>query len=188
MLAVGRVNLDRLHSDQTDDAAGLRVAGEYKKLELTGALSQTLDRDRIYTGSIRWKAQIAAKNLDSYNRMSLGGISGIRAYSSIDGVGDQGVQASFDLIHQIVPDVYGGVFYDVGMIKNNHSPLINATDKQAYVLQGAGWQVGGKIQQFNWALAMAQSFGKTPGAGVWTAANTRPGDFRVNFSVTRAFN
>ena len=188
MLAVGRVNLDRLHSDQTDDAAGLRVAGEYKKLELTGALSQTLDRDRIYTGSIRWKAQIAAKNLDSYNRMSLGGISGIRAYSSIDGVGDQGVQASFDLIHQIVPDVYGGVFYDVGMIKNNHSPLINATDKQAYVLQGAGWQVGGKIQQFNWALAMAQSFGKTPGAGVWTAANTRPGDFRVNFSVTRTFN
>lgn len=120
--------------------------------------------------------------------MSLGGINGIRAYSSIDGVGDQGVQTSFDLIHQIVPDVYGGVFYDVGMIKTNHSPLINATDKQAYVLQGAGWQVGGKIQQFNWALAMAQSFGKTLGAGAWTAANTRIGEPRVNFSVTRAFN
>ena len=187
LFTVGRANLDRLESDKSDDAQGLRVAGEYQKVEIMGALSQTLDRDRIYTGSIRWKAQATAKNLDSYNRMSLGGIGGIRAYSSLDGVGDQGVQMSFDLIHQIVPDVYGGIFYDVGIIKTNHTPLITATDTHSYLLQGAGWQIGGKIQQFNWALSMAQSFGKIPGPSVWTAANTRPGDFRVNFSVTRPF-
>jgi hemolysin activation/secretion protein len=187
LLTVGRTNLDRLESDKSNDALGLRVAGEYKKFEITGSLSQTLDRDRIYTGSVRWRAQATSKNLDSYNRMSLGGIGGIRAYSSLDGVGDQGAQISFDLIHQIVPDVYGGIFYDAGIIKNNHTPLISATDTPAYVLQGAGWQIGGKVEQFNWALSMAQSFGKVPGPGVWTAANTRPGDFRMNFAITRPF-
>lgn len=41
MLAVGRVNLDRLHSDKTDDSVGLRVAGEYKK---TGAHGRALTK------------------------------------------------------------------------------------------------------------------------------------------------
>lgn len=186
-VTVGRIDLSRLNSDKLDDGSGLRVAGDYQKIEITGGLSQTLDRERIYTGSIRWKAQAASKNLDSYNRMSLGGINGIRAYSTLDGVGDQGVQMSFDVIHQIVPDVYGGLFYDVGVIKNNHSPLSTATDTHSYLLQGTGWQVGGKIQEFNWTLSAAHSFGKTPGPGVWTALNTRPGDFRVNFSITRPF-
>jgi hemolysin activation/secretion protein len=187
LYTIGRINVDRIESDKLDDAQGLRVAGEYQKIEITGKLSQTLDSNRIYTGSVHWKAQAASKNLDSYNRMSLGGISGIRAYSSIDGVGDQGLQMSFDIIHQIVPDVYGGLFYDVGVIKNNHSPLNNATDTHSYLLQGAGWQVGGKIHDFNWSLSTAHAFGKTPGPGVWTSANTQPGDFRVNFAVTRPF-
>jgi hemolysin activation/secretion protein len=187
-LSIGRVNLDRLNSDKLDDTtSGLNVAGTYQKLEMTGLLSQTLDRERIYTGSIRWKAQAASKNLDGYNRMSLGGINGIRAYSSIDGVGDQGAQMSFDIIHQVVPDVFGGLFYDVGVVKNNHQPIASATDTSAYLLQGAGWQVGGRINQYNWTLSAAHAFGKTPGPGVWTSANTQTGDFRVNFAVTRPF-
>lgn len=188
LLTIGRVNLDRLDADKSEDSAsGLNVAGIYRKVEMTGMLSKTLDRERIYTGSIRWKAQAAAKNLDGYNRLSLGGINGIRAYSSIDGVGDQGAQLSFDIIHQVVPDVYGGLFYDVGVVKNNHTPVSNATDTHAYLLQGAGWQVGGRIKQYNWSLSAAHAFGKTPGLGVWTSANTQPGDFRVNFAVTRPF-
>lgn len=187
ILTIGRVDLSRLNSDKLDDDVGLRVAGGYQKIEVSGALSQSLDRERIYTGSIRWKAQAASKNLDNSNRMSLGGITGIRAYSSLDGVGDQGAQMSFDIIHQISPDVYGGLFYDVGMIKNSHTPLSTATDTHSYLLQGAGWQLGGKIQEFNWTLSAAHAFGKTPGPGVWTAVNTTPGDFRVNFSITRPF-
>jgi hemolysin activation/secretion protein len=186
-LVIGHMNLDRVNSDKLDDASGLKVAGSYQKIEMAGALSQALDRERIYTGSIRWKAQIAAKNLDGYNRISLGGINGIRAYTSIDGVGDQGAHMSFDIIHQVAPDVFGGLFYDVGVVKNSHTPLSNATDTGAYVLQGAGWQVGGRINQYNWTLSTAHAFGKTPGPGVWTAANTKSGDFRVNFAVTRPF-
>lgn len=190
VLSTGRMNLDRDPTDQASDAtvgSGLQVAGAYKKIEMNGGLSHVLDRDGIYTGSIRWRAQAASKNLDSYNQIALGGVNGIRAYTSIDGVGDQGAQMSFDIIHQVVPDVYGGLFYDVGVVKKTHTPLATATDTGAYFLRGIGWQVGGKINDVNWSLTVAQAVGTTPGPGVWTSNNTQSGDIRANFAVTKPF-
>lgn len=190
VLSVGSLNLNRVESDKVADVAantGLNISGVYKKIEMNGALSHSLDKQRIYTGSVRWKAQAASNNLDGYNRISLGGINGVRAYSSIEGVGDQGAMLSFDVTHQVVPDVWGGLFYDVGMVKNNHSPLSSATDTGYYTLQGAGWQVGGKIAQANWNLSAAYAFGKTQGPGVWSPSFTQSGDIRANFSVTYAF-
>ena len=187
VLITGNINLDRFADDKTDDASKLKVAGSYQKLEMNGGLSHALGTSGIYTGSVRWRAQAASKNLDAYNKISLGGVNGIRAYSSIDGVGDQGAQMSFDIIHQVVPDVYGGLFYDIGMVKNNHAPLSTATDTKAYILRGVGWQVGGKINAVNWSLSVAHAFGSTPGPGVWTTANTQQGDVRANFAVTRPF-
>jgi hemolysin activation/secretion protein len=187
-LSTGSMNLDRsTASDITDDSAGLKVAGSYQKIEMNGGLSHVLDNDRIYTGSIRWRAQLASKNLDSYNRFSLGGINGMRAYTSLDGVGDNGAQMSFDITHQIVPDVYGSLFYDIGVVKNSINPLAAATDTGYYTLQGAGWQVGGLIQDVNWSLSVAHAIGKTPGPGVWNSTNTVIGDWRVNFAVTKPF-
>ena len=187
----GQMNLDRNTSDKTTDAdpslGGHGVAGSYQKIEMNGGLSHALDKERIYTGSIRWRAQAAAKNLDTYNRFSLGGINGIRAFTALDGVGDQGAQMSFDITHQIVPDVYGSIFYDVGVVKNYHKPLATDTDTGYYTLQGAGWQVGGKIEDVNWSLSVAHAIGKTPGAGVWNATNTVIGDWRVNVAITKPF-
>lgn len=189
VLSIGTMDLGRLMSDKEADAAatGLNIAGTYKKIEMTGSLSHSLDIKNIYTGYIRWRAQAAANNLDGYNRISLGGINGIRAFSPLEGVGDQGAQISFDITHQIVPDVWGGLFYDVGIVKNNHSPLIGAKDAGYYNLQGAGWQVGGKIEQINWNLSTAYAICKTPGAGVWSSTNTQVGDIRTNISLTYAF-
>jgi hemolysin activation/secretion protein len=186
-LVAGTMNLDRNATDKTDDATGLKIAGSYQKLEMNGGLSHALGNDGVYTGSVRWKAQAAAKNLDTYNRISLGGVNGIRAYTSLDGVGDQGAQMSFDIIHQVVPDVYGGLFYDIGMVRNSRYPLAAAKDTGFYTLQGVGWQVGGKIEDVNWSLSMAHAIGKNPGPGVWTSANTQVGDWRMNLAITKPF-
>jgi hypothetical protein len=94
---------------------------------------------------------------------------------------------SFDIIHQVVPDVYGGLFYDIGVVRNNRNPLPGATDTGFYTLQGIGWQVGGKITDVSWSLSTAHAVGKTPGPGVWTAANTQVGDWRVNMAITKPF-
>ena len=190
-LSSGHMNLDRNSSDKATDAdptqGGYRVAGSYQKIEMNGGLSHVLDKERIYTGSIRWRAQAAAKNLDTYNRFSLGGINGIRAFTSLDGVGDQGAQISFDITHQVVPDVYGSIFYDIGVVKNSHTPLPTATDTGYYTLQGTGWQIGGKIEDVNWSLSVAHAIGKTPGPGVWSSNNTKIGDWRMNMAITKPF-
>lgn len=186
----GQMNLDRNATDKSEDSlsqGGHGVAGSYQKIEMNGGLSNALDKERILTGSIRWRAQAASKNLDTYNRFALGGINGMRAYTSLDGVGDQGAQMSFDITHQVVPDVYGSLFYDVGVVKSYHNPLSTDTDTGYYTLQGAGWQVGGKIEDVNWSLSVAHAIGKTPGAGVWNATNTVIGDWRVNLAITKPF-
>lgn len=190
-LFAGSMNLDRNASDKATDAdpsqGGYGVAGSYQKIEMNGGLSHALDKERIYTGSIRWRAQTASKNLDTYNRFSLGGVNGIRAYTALDGVGDQGAQMSFDITHQVVPDVYGSLFYDIGVVKNSRNPLPTATDTGYYTLQGVGWQVGGRIEDVNWSLSMAHAIGKNPGPGVWTSTNTQVGDWRLNFAATKPF-
>ncbi|PUE35703.1 ShlB/FhaC/HecB family hemolysin secretion/activation protein [Limnohabitans sp. Jir72] len=185
ILTTGYINLDRLDTDKLYDASTLKVAGKYQKLEMNGGVSQRLDKDGIYTGSIRWRAQAASKNLDSYNKIALGGINGMRSFSSIDGVGDQGAQLSFDFTHQVVPEVWGGLFYDIGAVKSDHRPVSSATNSIAYMLQGAGMQLGGTIDKAYWTLSMAVAIGKKP--SVWTTANTQPGDMRINFAVTKPF-
>mgnify|MGYP000266952039 FL=1 len=186
-LAAGSMSLNRNEQDKLSDDTGLKVAGSYQKLEMNGGLSHALSNDGVYTGTIRWRAQTASKNLDTYNRISLGGVNGIRAYTSLDGVGDQGAQMSFDIIHQVVPDVYGGFFYDIGTVRKNRNPLVGETDTGYYTLQGLGLQVGGKIEDVNWSLSVAQAIGKNPGPGVWLSTNTQVGDWRMNLAITKPF-
>lgn len=187
VLSAGSMDLDRLSSDKSDDAAGLNVAGNYQKLEMNGGLSNALGSQGVYTGTIRWRTQVASKNLDSYNRISLGGLNGIRAYTTLDGVGDQGAQISLEVSRQLHANAWAGLFYDFGTVKNNHNPITGAKDQDAYFLQGAGLQIGGSAYETNWNLSLARSFGQTPGAGVWTSANTKVGSARINASITRPF-
>jgi hemolysin activation/secretion protein len=181
-LISGNINLDRNNPDMVDDSNNRRVAGNYQKLEANGGLSQVLDKNRHVTGSMRWRAQTTSKNLDTYNKISMGGVNGIRALTSLDGVGDQGAQMSFDIIHQAIPTAWGGLFYDIGVVKSNKFEPNNP----GYVtLEGAGWQVGGKEGVVTWSLSVGKFFGKTTNS--WTPTNTQNGDWRGNFAVTHAF-
>ena len=181
-LISGNINLDRNTPDMVDDSNNRRVAGNYQKLETNGGLSQVLDKDRYVTGSMRWRAQTASKNLDTYNKISMGGVNGIRALTSLDGVGDQGAQLSFDIIHQAIPTAWGGLFYDIGVVKSNK---FEANNPGYVTLEGAGWQVGGKEGVVTWSLSVGKFFGKTTNS--WTPTNTQNGDWRGNFAVTHSF-
>lgn len=181
-LIAGNINLDRNNPDMVDDSNNHRVAGNYQKLEANGGLSQSLDKDRYVTGSMRWRGQTSSKNLDTYNKMSMGGINGIRTLTSLDGVGDQGAQLSFDIIHQAIPTAWGGLFYDIGIVKTNK---FEANNPGYVTLEGAGWQVGGKIGEVNWSMSVGKFFGKT--TNTWTATNTQLGDWRGNFAATYSF-
>ena len=185
LLTAGRMNLTRNTGDYDSDQLpnGLNVSGAYQKLEMRGGLTQALDNARQVTGAVRWRTQVASKNLDTGNRISLGGVNGIRTLTTLDGVGDQAAQMSFDLTHQPQADLYAGLFYDVGVVKVNR--YSTGTDNSSYTLQGAGYQFGGTIEKVNWSLSVGKSFGKTP--STWLSNNTPIGDWRANFSATYAF-
>ena len=181
-LISGNIDLDRNNPDLMDDSNNRRVAGNYQKFEANGGLSQVLDKDRYVTGSMRWRAQSASKNLDTYNKISMGGVNGIRTLTSLDGVGDQGAQLSFDIIHQAIPTAWGGLFYDIGVVKSNK---FEANNPGYVTLEGAGWQVGGKEGVMTWSLSVGKFFGKSTNA--WTPTNTQNGDWRGNFAISHAF-
>jgi hemolysin activation/secretion protein len=109
---------------------------------------------------VRWRSQAAWDNLDGYNQLSLGGVNGIRAYTSADGVGDQGAQISFDLTHQITQHVFVGVLYDAGVIKQNIN-AVGGSSPASYGLSGAGVQMGGDYGAWSWIATAARGLDKT---------------------------
>jgi hemolysin activation/secretion protein len=184
-LVSGHINLGRNPDDASFDASNLKIAGPYQKLEFNGVFSKALDKSQRYTGSMRWRTQYAFKNMDAYNRITMGGISGIRALTVADGAGDIGGQVSFDLVYTVRPGLWTGLFYDVGVVKQNRNPLASDPEQGFYTLQGAGAQIGGKFRELGWTLSVGQSFGDTPAN--WNTANIRIGSLRANAALTYAF-
>lgn len=182
----GKTDLSANSADQESDAKQYRTAGSYQILETRGGMSHGLDQDKLYTASMRWVGQLTTRNLESYNNMSLGGILGVRAFTTIDGVGDQGLVAQFDLTRQITPSFYVGALYDIGVVKAhkfNSYPTVD--DNTPYTLQGAGWQVGGQVDQLSWNFSIAKSFGQQP--VYWQTNQTAWGSWRGNFVTTWTF-
>jgi hemolysin activation/secretion protein len=64
--------------------------------------------------------QHAFDNLDSSERISLGGPTGIRAYPTAEANGDDGVTITAELRHQLFDKFQMVGFYDWGHIRLNH--------------------------------------------------------------------
>ncbi len=133
----------------------------------------------------RLRGQWASRNLDSYNQMSLGGIHGVRAFTSADGVGDHGALASLELTHTLSPVVSVTAFYDGGQVQAQAEPL-NASTVNRYSLQGAGLQLQGRYFQLHYTLTWAKALG-TYVAWVPSNIESHPGNSRVNLSVSYLF-
>jgi len=69
--------------------ADTHTVGNYSKFKVQYIRRQDLNR-RAYLMLVA-RGQLASKNLDSYDHLSIGGISGVRAYPQGEGSGDSGV-------------------------------------------------------------------------------------------------
>jgi len=77
-----------LHSPDfaTSDAATARTQGDFRKVSLAANRLQTLtDKLRL---TLTYTGQLAADNLDSSEKFSVGGITGVRAYPPGEAAGD----------------------------------------------------------------------------------------------------
>ncbi len=97
--------------------------------------------------NISGTTQAAMSNLNSSEKMTLGGPGSVRAYPVGEGAGDEGQLFSTDLRYTLPFSTTWcsfqlGAFYDAGHITLNHDRFIddvfNATGRNNYWLQGAG--------------------------------------------------
>jgi hemolysin activation/secretion protein len=134
------------------DASGARSAGRYDTFNIDLQRNQRLGN--------RWSlllsghAQLASRNLDSYQKFVLGGPDGVRAYPAGEGTGDEGWLASAELSYTLNPMLIPGIFYDAGGVTINKHPYLEG-DSNARALHGYGIGIHGSRGKFSWNLALA---------------------------------
>jgi hemolysin activation/secretion protein len=172
--AYGRLGLDQ-NLTLTDDLTA-RTGGYYEKLnlELT-RLQPILPRSSIY---LKVLGQDSFKNLDSYEKLALGGPDAVRAYPAGDGLVDKGVLASAEWRQQLMRfpagALEGVVFYDWATGRTEASPWQIGPDTLSLHGEGVG---------LNWGSAggaQVRSFVAIRGDRPWLAAP----DHRIEFGLS----
>lgn len=128
------------------DAASARSNGSYNKLAFTATRLQRVTNLVSLYGSI--SGQVASKNLDSSEKMDLGGMNGVRAYPQGEASGDQGYLVNLEarlLLANLAERVPGQVhligFVDAGSVTIQKTPWFagnNHRNLGAYGV-GASW-------------------------------------------------
>ena len=136
----GRLNNEGSANAQAD-ADGARTAGSYSKLNVGLNRLQSITADLSFYAAV--SAQATNKNLDSSERMYLGGATGVRAFPASEAGGAAGRTLTLELRQRLDNAFTLTGFYDYGHVTvNKHNA--NASDGKAisalnaYALQGYG--------------------------------------------------
>ncbi len=89
-----RMELGLVLGEYTHSADPLLAEGGYVRVDLSARKQWLLSMDGAWLANAKLRGQWANRNLDGNNRISLGGANGVRAYTSVDGVGDDALQVS----------------------------------------------------------------------------------------------
>ena len=161
-LTGGQLDLSAVQTSEHADQIGPKSAGSYAKLAYSLArLQRATDKVTLWAS---FNGQVAEKNLDSSEKLSLGGPSGVRAYPVLEGTGDDGWQATLEARYNFLPQLQLFAFYDHGWIKQSHnpdytgSPLVNTGTLKGAGL-GLGWTQPGN---FSVKAVWAQRIGDNP--------------------------
>ena len=133
------------------DAASAQTAGRYNTLDLE--LQRTQPLLGKWEAYVRWHGQAASRNLDSYDKLGLGGPNGVRAYPSGEATGDQGWLSQVEIRYTASPMLIPSVFWDTGAVLINKNPFLSGDNHRR--LEGAGLGIRGSYQNFDWQAWLA---------------------------------
>lgn len=117
-LVTGQLSLDA--AAQLIDAAGLRTQGSYNKTLLQLARTQRLSDQWNLHGQIN--GQVASKNLDNAEKLSLGGSQTVRAYPQGEAPVDDGWLTTIEVRYSPSPPWQLALFHDSAQGKLQNSP------------------------------------------------------------------
>lgn len=106
------------------------VRWSFARVQSLAALSPSL------SASVAASGQFSSKNVDSSERLYLGGPAGVRAYPVNEAGGSQGAVLNLELRWRARPDLQASVFYDVGHVSSRGSASTSAPPDAT--LKGAG--------------------------------------------------
>lgn len=164
---------------RAQDALTARTQGHFDKLSFNALRLQRLGGPfSLYAGV---NGQVASKNLDVSEKMSLGGMNGVRAYPEGEAYADEGYLATLELRMDLPPlpaNVPGrmqlAVFADSGSVRLNKEPWAPGDNRRT--LSGAG--VG-----LNWAdpgnFLVRAYYARKLGSEDATSAPDRSGRFWI---------
>lgn len=136
LVTLGRVDFQSDDGQRVDQGPGGRdTEGSFAKLGVSiSRLQSVWQRLNLYAGAV---GQVASKNLDNAERISLGGPRAVRAYSTGALIADQGAIATAELRYSVLPEVTLSAFYDVGWARINRNPVPSVPDN-SQTLRGYG--------------------------------------------------
>jgi hemolysin activation/secretion protein len=145
-LQIGAADLAREAGSLAADQSGPRVQGAYNKLGYNLARLQRLSANWSVFATLN--GQLADKNLNSSEKFILGGVTGVRAYPSGEGLGDTGWVSSVEVRYDIAGNPTFGdwqliAFFDTGRIEQNKNTWAgwnagNPSQPNSYQLSGSG--------------------------------------------------
>ena len=135
----GNLGFDDATAANTD-ATGARTAGAFGKLTASYQRRQYLRRNLQLT--LSFSGQLADKNLDSSEKIYLGGPTGVRGYPQSEASGDQGYRASAEVSYRVPgwstskSGFYVTGYFDCGAVMLNKNQYAAGANHRS--LSGAG--------------------------------------------------
>lgn len=197
VLTTGHLDRGSVQSDQVQDQGTRNTQGQYASLRSVGYWGHRLTPN--WALSANYTVQFADKNLDTSEKLYLGGPRGVRAYSAEEAGADQGqilnLEASWRMPYlssaNVVWTVFG--FYDWGRAQLNRFTWLgwnasNSSIPNTYNLQGAG--VGTRAwfgKRGYLEFLVAKAIGSNPGALAGVNADGLNWRYRAWFNAAMQF-
>ena len=156
----GNLRLETPAAKSIDDASA-RTGGSFHKWNLNYARLQNLIEP--VSAYVSFYAQKAGKNLDSSEKMILGGAYGVRAYPQGEAPGDTGYLLNVEVRYALSAGTLPGVlqlvgFIDTGEVKSNEEPFAPGANRRHLSGGGVGLNWG-RVNDFSLRLALAHRIG-----------------------------
>ena len=143
-LTGGKLSLDPASAALDSGLGGHRTNGNYNKLGFTFIRLQRITNSLQFYGALM--GQSAFKNLDSSEKMALGGASGVRAYPQGEASGDDAAIVNLELRYTLpgFSSLQAVGFIDGGAARINRDALATDNNNRRHLLgEGLGLQWAG---------------------------------------------
>ena len=156
-LASGKLDMDA--TSLAADALSAKNNGSFSRLNYSIKRLQRLAASNSL--SLMLSGQFASKNLNTSEKLYLGGASTVRAYPQGEASGDEGYLANLELHHDYTSTLQALLFYDGGAVKINRNPYAAGSNNRYIAGVGVGVNAIYAGMQFKVSVAWRTS-GGTP--------------------------